>query len=178
MAIEPKTQRVNEQIRTSPVRVIAADGSQLGIIPTADALAAARQATLDLVEVAPQERPPVCRIMDFGKYRYDESVRKKQARKHAQRHALKEIKFHSNVAEHDYATKVGHVRRFLEKGHKVKVSLQFRGRENAHRELGFELVNRVLNECEDIGAVDMQPRLMGRMIVAMLGAKAGKPVKS
>lgn len=153
-------------------------GEMVGVMATRDAMKLAQEAGLDLVEISPNAQPPVCRIMDFGKYRYDESVRKKQARKHAQRHALKEIKFHSNVAEHDYATKVGHVRRFLEKGHKVKVSLQFRGRENAHRELGFELVNRVLNECEDIGAVDMQPRLMGRMIVAMLGAKAGKPVKS
>ena len=149
----------------------------IGVMQTRDAMKLAQAKGLDLVEISPNAQPPVCRIMDFGKYRYDESMRKKQARKHAQRHSLKEIKFHANVADHDYETKVNHIREFLEKGHKVKVSLQFRGRENAHRELGFELIGRVLKDCEDVGSVDMAPRLMGRMIVAMLGSRVSKVAK-
>jgi len=154
------------------------NGEMVGVMATRDAMKLAQEKGLDLVEISPNAKPPVCRIMDFGKYRYDESIRKKQARKHTQRHALKEIKFHANVAEHDYVTKINHVRRFLEKGHKVKVSLQFRGRENAHRELGFELVARVLKECDDVGVTDMAPRLMGRMIIAMLGSRVTKDSKS
>jgi translation initiation factor IF-3 len=141
---------------------------------TRDARALAQKRGLDLVEISPNADPPVCRIMDFGKYRYDESRKQRMARKHQHHQSVKEIKFRSNVGEHDYMTKVNHIRSFLEKGHKVKVSLQFRGRENAHRELGFELVQRVLKECEDLGQVDQQPRLMGRTIVSMLSAKGGK----
>jgi translation initiation factor IF-3 len=112
--------------------------------------------------------------MDFGKYRYDESRKRRQARKHQHSHSVKEIKFHVNVAEHDYRTKVNHVRAFLDKGHKVKITLTFRGRENAHRELGFDLVRRVLKDCEDHCAVDMEPKMMGRSIVAMLGSRMRK----
>jgi translation initiation factor IF-3 len=114
--------------------------------------------------------------MDFGKYRYDESVKQKKARKQSHLHSrsVKEIKFHANVGEHDYEYKVKHAREFLEKGHKVKISLTFRGRENAHRELGFEVVGRVLKDCGDLCAVDMAPKLVGRSIVAMLGSRSLK----
>jgi translation initiation factor IF-3 len=148
----------------------------LGVISTRDALRLAEQAGLDLVEISPNADPPVCRVMDFGKYRYTEEQKKKQARRQAVLHnrSIKEIKFHANVEEHDYKTKVNHIREFLEKGHKVKLSLQFRGRENAHRELGFEVIKRVIADCEALGVVEMEPRMIGRSILAMLGARAAK----
>ncbi len=146
----------------------------LGVIPTRDAMKLAQQKGLDLVEVSPNAEPPVCRIMDFGKFRYDESLKEREARKKAHRHALKEIKFHANVAEHDYEYKLNHVREFLGKGHKVKVSLQFRGRENAHRELGFELINRVIKELGEECAVESAPRLMGRTLMGIVTPKSGK----
>jgi len=166
--------RVNHKIRVAKVRCVGADGQMVGVIPTRDAMKEAMRAGLDLVEVSPNADPPVCRIMDFGKYRYEESVKRRQQRKSQQRRAVKEIKFHANVAEHDYQTKLAHIRDFLAKGHKVKVSLTFRGRENAHRELGFEVVKRVIGECEDLSVVDMSPRLMGRSVVCLLGTKSGK----
>jgi translation initiation factor IF-3 len=115
--------------------------------------------------------------MDFGKFKYEEGLKQKQARKHAQRHVVKEIKFHPNVAEHDYDTKLNHARDFLEKGHKVKVSLTFRGRENAHRELGFALVNRVIKDLEAAAVIDMAPRMMGRSVVCMLGVRPARVAK-
>jgi len=146
----------------------------LGILPTRDAQMMARDKNLDLVEISPNADPPVCRIMDYGKFRYEESMKQRQMRKKTHHNVVKEIKFHANVGEHDYQTKIGHIRKFLEKGHKVKVSLQFRGRENAHRELGFEVVNRVIKECEDVSSLDMAPKLMGRSVVAMLGTRSAK----
>jgi translation initiation factor IF-3 len=145
-----------------------------GVMSTREALAQAQKEGLDLVEISPNADPPVCRIMNFGKFRYEESRKRRLARKHQHSHTVKEVKFHANVAEHDYQTKVHHMQEFLEKGYKVKVTLTFRGRENAHRELGFEVVNRVLKDCEEHGNVDMAPKMMGRSIVAMLGAKATK----
>ena len=151
-----------------------ADGSMVGVISTREAMRMAQDQGLDLVEISPQADPPVCRIMDFGKFRYEESIKEKEARKKQHKRALKEIKFHANVAEHDYQTKLKKARGFLEKGHKVKVSLMFRGRENAHRELGFDVINRALKDCEDICVVDMAPKLTGRNLVAMMGIKSKK----
>jgi len=142
----------------------------VGVITTREALKLAQDAGMDLVEISPNADPPVCRIMDFGKFKYQESLKEKQARKHQHSVIVKEMKFHANVGDHDYQTKVGHTRGFLEKGFKVKISLTFRGRENAHRELGFEIVNRVLKDCGDVSVVEMAPRMMGHSIVAMLGA--------
>ena len=166
--------RANHKIRVPKVRCVKADGTMIGVLPTREALKVAQQEGLDLVEISPNADPPVCRIMDFGKYRYDESMKRKKARKQHHVRSVKEIKFHANVAEHDYKTKINHARKFLEKGHKVKLSLQFRGRENAHRELGFQVIERALKDCEDMSVVDMTPRLMGRSIVSMLGAKSQK----
>ena len=168
--------RANHRIRAPQVRCVNADGSMLGVLSTKDAMRMARQQDLDLVEVSPNADPPVCRIMDFGKFRYDESIRQRKARRKAVLHsrAVKEIKFHANVGDHDYETKVEHARKFLEKGHKVKLSLTFRGRENIHRELGFDVINRVLKECEDVSVVDMRPKLVGRNLVAMLGVRSAK----
>ena len=146
----------------------------LGVMATKDARILAQKRGLDLVEISPKAEPPVCRIMDFGKFRYDESRKRRQAKKSTQKHSVKEIKFHANVGEHDFLTKINQIKKFLSKGHKVKVSLMFRGRENAHRELGFEVIQRVINECEEVGMVDMPPKLIGRSVVAMLGVKSGK----
>lgn len=147
-----------------------------GIIPTRDAIKMAQEEGLDLVEISPNADPPVCRIMDFGKFRYDEGMKRKNSRKQSRDHSrtLKEIKFHVNIADNDYETKVNQARKFIEKGNKVKLSLQFRGRENAHRELGFELMNRVLKDMEDVCAVDSAPKMMGRSIIALVGAKVRK----
>ena len=156
------------------VRCLDAAGNMLGVISTQDALRMAQEQQLDLVEISPNADPPVCRIMDFGKFRYQESLKDKEARRHQHRQVVKEMKFHANVGEHDFQTKLAHIKDFLTKGHKVKVSLVFRGRENVHREIGFEVVNRVIKECEGVCTVDMTPRMMGRMLIAMLGGKAPK----
>jgi translation initiation factor IF-3 len=146
----------------------------LGVMPTREAMKLAQQKGFDLVEISPNADPPVCKIMDFGKFRYDESLKERQARKNAHKHALKEIKFHANVGDHDYACKIEHIRGFLEKGHKVKMSLQFRGRENAHRELGFALINRAIAELGDVSAVETAPKMMGRTLMGIVSPKVGK----
>ena len=146
----------------------------LGNISAKETQSLAQDQGLDLIEIYPNADPPVCRIMDFGKFRYDESRKKRQARKHQHSHALKEIKFHVNVGDHDYETKVNHLQAFLTKGHKVKITLTFRGRENAHRELGFDLVNRVIKDCEQLSVVDMPPKMVGRNLTAVLGIRSGK----
>lgn len=166
--------RTNHRIRVPQVRCILPNGDMAGVMPTREAMNLAQQHSLDLVEVSPNAEPPVCRIMDFGKFRYDESVRRKKQKQTQHRTQVKEVKFHANVEEHDYQTKLGRIRDFLGKGDKVKVSLQFRGRENAHRELGFELVKRVAKECEEISTVEMAPKMIGRAVVCMLGTKAAK----
>ena len=160
--------RVNHKIRVSQVRCLGVNGDMLGVLATRDALRLAEQAGMDLVEGSPNADPPVCRIMDYGKFRYDESIKEKEARKHQHNRAVKEVKFHCSVAEHDYQTKLTHTRDFLQKGHKVKLTLQYRGRENAHRELGYALVNRLIKDCEGLATVEMSPRIMGRSLIAML----------
>ena len=153
------------------IRCLDAAGNMLGVMSTQDAMRMAQEQQLDLVEISPNADPPVCRIMDFGKFRYQESLKDKESRKHQHRQVVKEIKFHANVGEHDYLTKLNHIKGFLTDGHKVKVSLVFRGRENVHREIGFGVVNKVIKEYEGICSVDMTPRMMGRMLIAMLGGK-------
>lgn len=156
------------------VRCVDANGSMAGVMPTRDALRLAEQAGLDLVEISPNADPPVCRIMDLGKFRYEQGRKRRETRKHQQNRQVKEVKFHANVAEHDYETKIAHMREFLDKGHKVKVSLTFRGRENAHRELGFEVIQRVIKDCSELAVIDMAPRLMGRSLVALLGVRSSR----
>ena len=159
------------------MRCIDADGKMLGVIPTQQAKGLASQCQLDLVEVSPNADPPVCRIMDYGKYRYEEQRKERLAKKRQHNLSLKEIKFHANVEEHDYQTKLGHIREFLGKGHKVKISLFFRGRENAHRDLGFQVIERVTKDCEPIATVESRPRLIGRGIFGVLSPIAPKPSK-
>ena len=168
-AIEPKTQRVNEQIRRSPLRVIAADGAQLGILSIEEALSAARQASLDLVEVAPTEEPPVCRIMDYGKFKYQQ--KKRQHRGHTHQVKLKEIRVRPKTGQHDITVKVNRARLFLEHKDKVLLSVMFRGREMAHVEEGRRVINEILAQLEDVARVESPPMQQGRRIVCTLASK-------
>jgi translation initiation factor IF-3 len=134
------------------------------VVPTGEALELARKRDLDLVEIAPNVRPPVCRIMDYGKYKYEQG--KKIKKGHQTK--VKEIKFHANVGEHDYMTKLRHASDFLEQGHRVKCSLYFRGRENDHREFGFELMKRIIKDCNEIGIPEQEPRMMGKNLIMLI----------
>ena len=156
------------------MRCIDATGNMLGELTIMQARQLALEQGLDLVEVSPNANPPVCRIMDFGKYRYEERKQERTARKHQHTLALKEIKFHPNVEDHDYQTKLNHIRDFLAKGHKVKISLFYRGRENVHRELGFRLMERVQKDIADVGMAESSPRLIGRALFMMLGVRSAK----
>lgn len=146
----------------------------IGVVSISEAMAIAVRSGLDLVEISPNAEPPVCRVMDFGKFKYEQSRKEREARKHQHSAEMKEIKFHANVGEHDFETKVNHIRGFLEKGIKVKCSLFFRGRENAHRELGFEVMERVVKACDDVGQADLAPKLIGNSIVMVLSQRAAK----
>jgi translation initiation factor IF-3 len=152
---------------------VDADGSQAGVIPTSEALALARRRGLDLVEVSASAQPPVCRVMDFGKYKYELSKKEKQTRRHQSNTKVKEIKFHANVDDHDYSTKLRHIRDFLAEGFRVKISLMFRGRESAHQELGFQLMRRVQKDCADLCGADRAPEQMGRFLFMLLFPKPG-----
>ncbi len=161
--INLKDIRINERIRAREVRVIlAATNEQLGVLRLDEAIRRARSMGLDLVEIAPNAQPPVCRIVDFGKFRYELSKQEKE-KKHVV-HRVKEVKFRVNIDEHDYLTKVRHAEDFLDKGNKVKIHLQFRGREMAHQDLGMLVVRRVRDDLSGMAHVDMEPKLVGRAI--------------
>lgn len=160
--------RYNERIRAREVRLIGPDGSQVGVRPTADALILARELDLDLVEVAPLSNPPVCRIMDYGKFRYEEAQKAKESRKKTTHVTVKEVKFRPKIGKGDFDTKVRHMRDFLEDGHKVKVTLQFRGREVAHPELGSRILDAALEELGPLAKVETQARLEGRNMTMVL----------
>lgn len=165
---------MNHKIRAPQVRVIDADGSMIGVLTVGEAMQIAVRKGLDLVELSPNAEPPVCRIMDYGKFKYEQNRKEREARKHQHAADMKEIKFHANVGDHDFETKVGHIRGFLDKGIKVKSSLYFRGRENAHREIGFDVMNRVVKACEDICMLDMTPKLIGNSIVMVMSPRPGR----
>lgn len=169
MAIETKQQRINEQIRTSPLRVISAEGEQLGVMTRDAALEAARAAGLDLVEVAPNERPPVCRIMDFGKFKYQQ--KKRQHKGHARQIKVKEIRVRPKTGDADIDTKVNRAREFLTHKDKVLVSVMFRGRELAHVEEGRRVIDEILQKLEDISKVEAAPSQQGKRIVCTLAPK-------
>jgi translation initiation factor IF-3 len=163
-------QRVNEQIRISPVRLIGATGEQLGVVPTSQALEMAREAQLDLVEVAPLERPPVCKIMDFGKFRYQQTHKKTKSRPHQQK--LKEIRVRPKTGMHDIETKINQARRFLEKKDKVLLNVLFRGRELQHIEEGQRIIHGMLEKLADLAKVEKAPSMEGKRMTAMLAPKA------
>lgn len=166
-----KRVRVNRQIRISPVRVISPEGEQLGILPVDQALAMAEERGLDLVEVAPTARPPVCRIMDYGKYKYEEARKARQARKRQHQVQIKEVKFRPGIELHDFDFKVRHARRFLEEGNKVKATMMFRGRQMAHPELGREVLTRVAEAVGDVGRVESEPVMEGRNMTMILAPR-------
>ena len=147
----------------------------LGVMATRDAQRVADGQGLDLVEISPNADPPVCKIMDFGKFRYEESIKRKEARKSQIRQQIKEVKFHASVDEHDLQTKLRHIREFLAEGDKVKITLQYRGRENAHKELGMAVVTRVIKDLEPIAIVEQQPRLLGRLLGCLVAPRPVKP---
>ncbi|MEY2599459.1 MAG: hypothetical protein RLZZ142_1718 [Verrucomicrobiota bacterium] len=166
-AIQIQQYRVNQRIRAREVRVImASSGEQLGVMKIQDALRAAQHAGLDLVEVAPTAVPPVCRIVDFGKFKYEIAKHEKDKKNATSK--LKEIKFRVNISEHDYETKLRHGEEFLDKSNKVRVQLQFRGRENAHKELGMALMNRVAEDLSQMSNVEQPPKLMGKAVTMTL----------
>jgi translation initiation factor IF-3 len=169
---EPRT-RVNETIRVPQVRLIDDDGSQIGVKARDEALEYAWAKNLDLVEVAPDANPPVCRVMDYGKYRYDQEQKQKLARKHQSTITIKEIKLRPKIDPHDYATKKGHVVRFLRQRDKVKVTIMFRGREVTHPERGEMILNRLADELGDLAIIEQRPTQDGRNMTMMLApAKA------
>lgn len=163
---------MNEEIRgVARVLLIDEDGEKQGEMPLSAALEAAREAQLDLVEVSPNSNPPVCKIMDYGKYRFEEQKKKAEARKKAKRVELKEIKVRPNIDDHDYMVKMKAIHRFFEEGDKVKVTLRFRGRELAHTHLGMELLERMRHELDEIAKVEHEPRFEGRQVVMVLAPR-------
>lgn len=161
--------RVNRRIRVPEIRVIAEDGEQLGIMPTIVALKRAESLSLDLVEVQPRAKPPVCKIMDYGKYKYEQSRKLAESKKKQQQIELKEIKFRPKTGDHDFDVKVKSLKRFLEKGNKGKVTVMFRGREIVHTEIGKEILNRVIQVLGEDAMIEQHPRLEGRQMVMIVG---------
>jgi translation initiation factor IF-3 len=157
---------------------VGPDGSQIGIVPTQEALRRAQDLDLDLVEVAPQANPPVARIMDYGKYKYERDIRQKEARKKQARVEVKEIKFRPKIDQHDYATKKGHVVRFLTAGARVKVTIMFRGREMAHTELGRKILDRLVEDLGELAVVEAHPKQDGRNMVMVVAPSKRPPERS
>ena len=160
--------RINDRIRVPEVRLIGADGKQIGIVKTAEALSYAQERDLDLVEVAPEARPPVCRVLDYSKYKYEQAQKQKAARRHQQQITVREIKFRPKIAQNDYDTKKGHVSRFLKHKDKVKITIMFRGREVTHPERGTALLDRLAGELSEIGVVEQSPVQDGRNMTMLL----------
>lgn len=165
---------LNENITYPQIRVIDQDGEQLGILTSAEALAKAQAVGLDLVEVSPNAEPPVCRIMDFGKFRFENSKQKQGAKKKQKKMQVKEIKFRPRTEIGDYNVKLKMIRKFLENGDKTKVTMRFRGREFAHQDLGMDLLKRVVADLEDVSIVESMPNMEGRQMVMLLGPKKSK----
>lgn len=162
--------RVNRQIRIPQIRLIDQDGEQVGVVETAKALEMAETAELDLVEVAPNARPPVCRIMDYGKYRYEQSKKDKKAKKGSTQ--LKEIRMRVRISDHDYEFKMRHAEKFLTQRHKVRVAIEFRGCENAHRDMGRDLLARVEEDLKEVGQVETPARDEGRNVFMIMAPKS------
>jgi translation initiation factor IF-3 len=170
-----KRVRVNERIRVPTIRVIGPDGAQLGVMTPREAMAIALESGLDLVEVSPNSRPPVCRVMDFGKFKYEQSKRARKARKKQHVMHLKEVKLRPKIEDHDYEFKMDHARKFLEGHDKVKFTVTFRGREMTHQELGHKLLERVVADIEPVGQVEGATRSEGRNLVMIVVPKGQKP---
>ncbi|MEC7660159.1 MAG: translation initiation factor IF-3 [Pseudomonadota bacterium] len=163
--------RVNTDILNDEVRCISPDGEQLGVMKTADAIAQADAQGLDLVEVSPNTDPPVCKILDYGKFKYEAQKKKNEAKKKQKIIEVKEIKLRPNIDEHDYQVKMRNVQKFLDEGDKVKVTMRFRGREMAHQELGVNVLNRVRDDTEDVAKIEAFPKLEGRQMIMVIAPK-------
>lgn len=176
-AIAAQEPRLNDEIATRECRLIDFDGNQMGVYPTHQAQQIADDMNLDLVEIAPNATPPVCRIMDYGKFKYDQAIKAKQARKNQNKIEVKEMKFRPKIDVGDYTTKKKHVLRFLEAGNKVKITIMFRGREMAHPEQGLSILERLADDLKDVAVIENQPKMEGRnmhMLIAPLPATAKK----
>ena len=167
----PQRVRINKNIRAPEVRLVAADGKQVGVMSIKDALAHAAEANLDLVEVAPQASPPVCRIMDYGRYKYQQSKKQQEARRRQTIIQVKEVKVRPKIEEHDMAFKLRNIRRFLADRDKVKVTMIFRGREMAHQDRGYRILQQMAEALEDVGVVEQQPRHEGRTLFMIVAPK-------
>lgn len=174
MVISSNEMQINEEIRDKEIRVIDVDGSQLGIMSAKDAQKIAYSKDLDLVKIAPQATPPVCRIMDYGKYRFEQAKREKEAKKNQKVISIKEVRLSLNIDTNDFNTKANHAKEFLKNGDKVKVTLKFRGREMAHPEMGGTIMERFATACSELGNVDKAPKLEGRSMTMMITAKPSK----
>ncbi|MCA1834205.1 MAG: translation initiation factor IF-3 [Actinobacteria bacterium] len=174
--------RINDRIRAAEVRLVGPDGSQVGILALPDALRIARELDLDLVEVAPQAKPPVCRLLDYGKYKYELAIKEKEARKKQSQVVVKEMKMRPKIDRHDYATKRGHIERFLNQGNKVKLTIMFRGREMAHTDLGMKILRRLEEDLAEIAQVETPSKLDGRNMTMVFAPRkkraAPKPEES
>ena len=168
-----KEHKVNEQIRVRQVRLIDDEGGQVGIIDTREAMAMAREKSLDLVMVGPTAVPPVCKLMDYGRFRYEQQQNEKENRKRARAQEVKAIKFRVKIDDNDFQTKTNHVRRFLQEGHKVKVTIMFRGRERTHPELGERILHRVAETLSDVGTPESNPSMMGMDMNMIMTPKPG-----
>lgn len=166
--------RYNRFIRAREVRLISPEGTNVGVVDTRDAMKKAQEFGLDLVEISPNAAPPVCRIMDYGKHKYEIDKRKKDAKKKQSVVRVKEVKFHANVEEHDYETKMRHMREFLDEGNRVKCTLWFRGRENTHTEIGFELYERIKRDLEGLAHAEQEPKLAGKNLSMLMSPGAKK----
>ncbi|HVL33424.1 MAG TPA: translation initiation factor IF-3 [Actinomycetota bacterium] len=162
---------MNDRIRAPEVRLVGPDGQQVGILALGDALRIARELDLDLVEVAPQARPPVCRLLDYGKYRYEMGLKAKDAKRKSAASELKEMRMRPKIDQHDYKTKKGHIERFLAGGHKVKVQMWFRGREMAHTDLGQKILDRLAVDLAELATVESPARLDGRNMIIVFAPK-------
>lgn len=174
LVIGIKEMQINEEITDKEVRLISNDGEQLGIVSAAQAQKLAAEKNLDLVKIAPQAKPPVCKIMDYGKYRFEQSKREKEAKKNQRVIEIKEIRLSPNIDVHDFDTKVGHARKFLSAGNKTKVSIRFRGREMTHTDLGLTIMAQFAEKCADIASVEKPTKLEGRQMLMFLAPKSAK----
>ena len=174
LTISSKELQINDEIRDREVRVIDVDGSQLGVLPLAQALEEAYKKDLDLVKIAPQAQPPVCKVMDYGKYRFEQAKREKEARKNQRVVDIKEVRLSLNIDTNDFNTKRNHAIRFLGEGDKVKVSIRFRGREMGHPELGLEIMQRFSQACAEVANVEKPAKLEGRNMLMFLAPKPNK----
>lgn len=167
-------QQINEEIRDKEIRVVSDDGEQLGIMSAAEALKIAESRNLDLVKIAPMAKPPVCKIMDYGKFRFEKAKKEKEAKKNQKTIEIKEIRLSLNIDTHDFDTKINHARKFISSGNKVKVSIRFRGREMAHPELGLTIMNRCAEAMADCASVEKPAKLEGRQMLMFLAPKSSK----